>query len=232
MSKVATVDPEYSALVVLPGGKRMTRQDAEASGFTIEAPLPADHEQTALNSWIARQVYAEQLGASGRPATESVVHRGRELSAADQNTMIDRLVWEHAILNSPEGKARPAAAKQLCHSSDPVIRDAKESIALLRGLKEETTAAGHARRALGEGLIQGLAEGSTNYVAGDDEARVRRMVEIRVNMLSMKRDSRGDRAAGNECRQLSGALREAVKSNRPIKQVMTEFGIDPSHFLH
>jgi hypothetical protein len=197
MSMIA-IRTEFANRVVLPDGREVNVARARALGFTIES---FDSHNTRVRADRKAQAAATARGDAedSRPATP--LTKGQALIAYAQQ--IEAL---------PEAKSRPAAASEIWAKQTVQSMPVERAAAFLRGLPVETAPVAKAA--------------TTSTLTAQDNARFKRLLEIRINGLNVKADRGNNPAARNEAKKLAWSLRTYEANGCSFAEAFSSNGLD------
>ncbi len=249
----AWVHPVYGAMVVMPDGYTMTKNQAASKGIK-SIPWPEQLERTATphahdpdKVVLARGATADK--AKALQAGFKIVEAAATILEAPSEITL----WRSAIMLLPDARDRPAATAELLSTQSYHTMTVMSARAFLRGLPTEldeqeqptmtdqVDPARAARLAEIQSSVAGFnrSKGYTARCAPQtashsaraggqaDPAQLKRRVELKVAALS----TRDDAQARSEVRDLRYALHRNATTSTPLSVALFDLGIDVAKIM-
>lgn len=189
---------EYVNRVVLPDGREVNVDRAKGLGFTIESF--DDHGARV------RADRKAQAAAKARGDAED----SRPVPPQSKEEAL--IAYAQQIVALPEAKSRPAAAREIWAKQTMQTMPVERAAAFLRGLPAETAPVAQVA--------------ATSTLTAQDNARFKRLLEIRINGLNMKADRGNNPAARNEAKTLAWSLRTYEAGGCSFAEAFSSNGLD------
>lgn len=223
--KVAWITPSpsgKSSFCILPDGRELHREDAEAEGFTVAAWPENERIAVPFGDDPARVVLARGLVVHSRYAiingftvSDSLPEAVKAVSPAQ--------AWQSAIKALPEASDRMSAAAELLTTQSHTTLTVDAAQAFLRGLPTENTLSVGAARAFLHGLpMETTKEEPTMSINDHNPERAARREEIKASLSAFNKSrgygpARGSAVSASVSKSLDGVDPAKLKRSAEIR---------------